>query len=196
MAVEQEWKYAATEEALTALQAEAGITWREIAMESKYYDTQDRALSARRWTLRLRREQDRTVVCMKTPGTAGDGAHRRGEWEWAGDSVEAAIPHLIAQGAPESLAALTGGRCLEVICGARFMRKAAQIVLPGASAELALDRGLLLGGGREARLCELEVEHKSGDPAVTGSYAKALAQRLGLRPEETSKFQRALALSR
>ena len=61
--------------------------------------------------------------------------------------------------------------------------------------ELALDRGVLLGGGREVALCEVEVELKDGQPEAAVAFAQELAEKFGLRPEQKSKFRRALALA-
>ena len=48
-----------------------------IRMRTTYYDTEDGFLAQRRWMLRLRTEDGRSVVTMKTPGEG----HTRGEWE-------------------------------------------------------------------------------------------------------------------
>ena len=60
--------------------------------------------------------------------------------------------------------------------------------------ELALDAGILMGGGQEIPLCEVEVELKSGSVQLCDTFAKMLASRFGLQPEPHSKFRRALAL--
>lgn len=196
MATELEVKYALRDPAqLEKILRELQVQWQPITMESIYYDTADGALSARKWTLRLRRENGETVVCMKTPGTVVDGAYRRGEWELCCGSPEAAIDQLVALGAPAELQTLTAGQPLQILCGAEFVRRAALVTLPEATLELAADSGVLTGGGRSVPLCELEVEHKSGDPEATLAYAAALAERFGLQPEPKSKFQRALALT-
>ena len=192
MATELEWKYAVPDGArLEEILKDLGGPWREIPMESRYFDTAGGDLSARRWTLRLRKEGGQTVICLKTPAAG----RARGEWEWQGDSLSLAVPHLIAQGASAELAALTGGRLLREVCGAAFTRRCRRVALDGAEAEIAADLGELTGGFRREALCELEVEHKSGDGAVTEAFAAALAQRFGLEPEEKSKFQRARALA-
>ena len=72
---------------------------REIHMKTTYYDTADGALSSRKWMLRVRQENERSVVTMKTPGVG----YARGEWECEGDSPEAAIETLIGRGAPGEL---------------------------------------------------------------------------------------------
>ena len=46
-----------------------------IRMRTTYYDTEDGFLAQRRWMLRLRTEDARSVVTMKTPGEG----HTRGE---------------------------------------------------------------------------------------------------------------------
>ena len=42
---------------------------REIHMKTTYYDTADGALSSRKWMLRVRQENEKSVVTMKTPGS-------------------------------------------------------------------------------------------------------------------------------
>ena len=48
-----------------------------IRMQTTYYDTEDGLLEKNRWMLRLRTENERSAVTMKTPGEG----HTRGEWE-------------------------------------------------------------------------------------------------------------------
>ena len=102
---------------------------------------------------------------------------------------------LCQLGAPQSLQAQTAGG-LVPICGARFTRLAKTVSLDGCSVELALDRGILIGGGREVPLCEVEVELKSGAPEAAMAFADALAKKFGLHRESKSKFRRALALAK
>ena len=77
---------------------------REIHMKTTYYDTADGALTARRWMLRVRQENEKSVVTMKTPGVG----YARGEWECEGDSPEAAIETLIGRGGRAAEAERTG----------------------------------------------------------------------------------------
>jgi len=167
-----------------------------LRMESVYYDTPARALSARRWTLRVRRENGTGVTTLKTPVSADGGLSVRGEWETAASDAASAIPALMRLGAPPALAALTAGEPLGAVCGASFLRRAARLRFPdGSEAELSADLGVLTGGGREAPLCEAELELKSGGPAAMLAFAAAIAARYGLSPEEKSKYARALALA-
>ncbi len=192
MGMELEWKFSADEAALARVQSEIAADWRTIEMESRYYDTPTRALSARRWTLRLRQENGKAVVCLKTP-RKGRG---RGEWEVSCGNISEAIGPLLDQGAPEELPELLAEQALEQVCTAHFTRRAALLERDGTSFELALDLGELTGGGKSLPLCEVEVEHKSGESGVSEAFASSLAARFRLREEERSKFQRALSLTK
>lgn len=161
---------------------------REIPMETTYYDTPAGSLSAKLWTLRRRMEGGSPVVTLKTPADLPDC---RNEWETPGDDVLAAVPALIALGAPEELREL---KAVRPVCGAAFRRRAVLLDLEGCTAELALDRGRLFRGDREAPIQELELELKGGDPAAMLALGDRLCRDYGLHPEPKSKFYRASRL--
>ena len=186
MGRELEYKYTGTESAFaTFIQRFSPLE--KTLMETTYYDTADSALSARRWTLRRRMENEISVCTMKLP--LPDGS--RGEWEVQAPSIEAGIPLLCRVGAPEELLEVTG---LHPICGARFTRLSTLITLPDAKLELALDRGVLLGGGKEQPLLEVEAEYKEGSEEVVKAFAVALAREFALEEEPLSKYARARRL--
>lgn len=191
MGIEFEMKYSATPEQQDALLAAYELSCRVIRMETTYYDTPSAAFSDRHITLRRRMENDVSVCTVKTP-VEGYG---RGEWECGCDDILSALPKLIALGAPEALA-VWAAEGLQEVCAARFTRQAADFNWNGAVLEIALDRGVLIGGGREVPLCEIEVELKSGEPDSAMAFARELAERYGLRSEKKSKFRRALALAK
>lgn len=183
-------KYRATSEALEEIEKALQGEPQHFRMRTTYYDTAGGDLSARRWTLRQRMENETSVCTLKTPGI--DGA--RGEFETECHSIEAAIPELCKLSGQAELAALAAGG-LRQVCGAAFCRVAVTVPLEHATAEVALDEGFLLGGGRQLPLCELEVELKSGDRGEVIDFARDLAARFGLEPECRSKFRRALDLA-
>lgn len=186
MGREFELKYAATADILNAMAADfSGL--HPIAMETTYYDTPGRALSARRCTLRRRLENGRWVCTLKTP----QAGHSRGEWELEGLELPAAAEELLRLGGLEDLS----GADFVPVCGARFTRLAKTVSLSDCTLELALDQGRLLGGGRELPFWEVEVELKSGSQDTAVAYAQMLAQKYSLKIEEKSKFSRALALA-
>ena len=188
MGREFELKYAATADAQAAIRSAFG-PWQKIRMETTYFDTSDGALAARHMTLRLRKENDETICTLKTP--LPDGS--RGEWECHTAEIDDGIRALIAMGAPKLLAGLAINGVLPS-CGARFTRLAAQVPTADGMAELALDHGLLLGGGREVPLCEVEIELKSGSDEAAVALAHKLAAQYGLQEEPKSKFRRAMEL--
>lgn len=189
MGIEYELKYRATKEVLLAIRQSFPGDDRLIDMETTYYDTPSGALSARWYTLRRRLENSLSVCTLKAPAP-GLG---RGEWELACDSIADAVPLLCKLGGPKDLLTLTAEGLIPV-CGARFQRIAKTITLPDCTVELALDSGILFGGGREIPLCEAEVELKAGTPEACAAFARTLAASFHLQPETHSKFRRALAL--
>ena len=166
--------------------------FRLLNMATVYYDTPDGRLRQRRWTLRLRQENDRPVATLKTPGQG----RARGEWSCEVPSIEAALEPLLEQGAPAELARLLAGQSLNVSCGARFSRRAADLVFAdGTVCELSGDLGELCGGREQVPLCEVELELKSGSEKTVAAFAETLMERFGLREEPLSKFARAAALA-
>ena len=189
MAVEIELKFAAEGSAFEGLLAETG-EWTRFEMATTYYDTPDARLGKRRWTLRRRFENGVSVCTVKTPHAGGG----RNEYEVECGDILEAIPQLCAMGAPGELLAYAADG-LEEVCAARFTRMAGKIHLDGAEAELALDKGELLGGGKTLPFVEVEVELKDGDVNAVNAYAATLARRFDLRPEPKSKYKRALTLA-
>lgn len=161
-------------------------------MATIYYDTADRALSERKWTLRLRQENFDLIATVKTP--AGED-HTRGEWSCPARSIEEAIDTLVEQGAPRELIALTAPG-VRPLCLARFSRRAAEVrFADGTVCELAGDVGVVAAGQKESPICEIEVELKQGDAEVAKAFADELCERFGLKEEPLSKFQRAAKLA-
>lgn len=161
-----------------------------ISMETTYYDTPERALSRRHITLRRRMENETSVCTVKTPAAKGG----RGEWECICPDIHQAIPELCKLGGPAELENWVSGG-LEPVCGALFTRLCRTLTLEESTVELALDRGFLFSGSTQIQLCEVEVEHKFGNEEATVRFARALAEKYGLVPEEKSKFRRALELA-
>ena len=189
MAIEIELKFAAEESAFEGLMAETS-DWTRYEMATTYYSDHDGKLSSLRWTLRRRFENGVSVCTIKTPHKGGG----RNEFELECENIMDAIPQLVAMGAPRELLEYTADG-VEEVCAARFTRKARNITLDGATAELALDRGELLGGGNALPIFEVEVELKDGDLNPVAAYAEQLAREFGLRPEPKSKYKRALTLA-
>ena len=158
-------------------------------METAYYDTLDLKLAMRRWTLRRRSENGKSVCTVKIP--LPDGS--RGEWEVESSSIMSGVLALCKLGSPMELAALSAGGLIQT-CGAKFTRLSATLEVSGCTVELALDQGVLLGGNKELPFAEVEVELKDGSENAAVAFAEGLAKEFDLTVEPKSKVQRALEL--
>lgn len=191
MGVEFELKFAAVPSQQAAIQQMYFGSHERYEMHTTYYDTPSGSLSQRKITLRRRLENGEAVCTVKTP-ISGYG---RGEWDCRCEDIWTSIPMLCDLGAPREVGELTREGVVEV-CGARFTRLATTVTFGTAVLEIALDCGILTGGGREQPLCEVEVELKSGDPELAVAFAMELKEDFSLTPLETSKFRRALSLAK
>lgn len=189
MGIEFELKYAAGAEELELLKARFPHL-RPIAMETTYFDNANGDFSRLKWTFRRRMENEKSICTLKTPAEG----HGRAEFEVACGDILEAVPLLIEQGAPKELLLLTA-RGVAPSCGAKFTRLAGLLELEGCTVELALDKGCLLGGGKELPFREVEVELKSGSEDAATAFATGLAAEYGLKAEMRSKVARARALA-
>ena len=189
MGKEFELKFSATKADLEKLKARYPHL-RQIAMETTYYDNPQGDFSRLKWTFRRRLENEKSICTLKTP-LEGLG---RAEFEVECGDIEAAVSLLLEQGAPKELLLLTC-RGVAPSCGAKFTRLAGLLEIPNGKAELALDEGVLLGGGKELPFAEVEVELKEGSEAAVTAFAASLAAEYGLKPEYKSKVARARQLA-
>ena len=189
MGIEFELKYAAKAADFETLKARYPHL-QPIAMETTYYDNAGGDFSRLKWTFRRRMENGKSICTLKTPAQ-GLG---RAEFEAECGDIMDAVMLLVAQGAPMELLLLTA-RGVTPSCGARFTRLAGLLELEGCTVELALDEGVLLGGGKELPFLEVEVELKEGSREAAVAFGAALAAELGLQTELRSKVARARQLA-
>lgn len=189
MGAEYELKYRANPESQETVKKDHPGHWETVTMQTTYFDTPSGSLSAKKYMLRLRKENGVSVCTMKTKGSGNE----RGEWENHCDRITAAIPMLCKLGSPADLAELAS-EGLVPICGAEFVRQVTLLETPDFTAELALDHGILFGSRRQIPLCEIEIELKSGSKDTLDAFAADFAAKYGLATEEKSKFARALSL--
>lgn len=190
MGREFELKYRADADKLTEIQHTYGA-FGSITMETIYYDDRGHDLSARHWTLRRRMENGDSICTLKID--LSDGS--RGEWEVSAPEIASAIAPLINSGAPAEIAEFAKNGLFQS-CGAKFLRKRKIVQTRDGEAELALDEGVLLGGGKELPFAEVEVELKTGSDAATQELAQDIAEKFGLEIQPLSKLRRALELAR
>ena len=189
MAVEYELKYRATPEILERIQADFPGDYTVTEMTTTYYDTPGGDLAKLFWTLRHRREGDKHICTLKTPG----GLDGRSEYEWACEDIHEAIPHMCRLSGSNALAQLVERGLVET-CGARFTRTARRFRAGLTMAELALDSGVLINGEKEESFAEVEVELKQGYREEVQVMGLLLSEAYGMTPENKSKFQRSKEL--
>ncbi|HSH57573.1 MAG TPA: CYTH domain-containing protein [Halomonas sp.] len=157
-----------------------------------YFDTARGELEAARMALRLRRIDGRLLQTVKTRGEGGGGLSRRGEWEWQVPGPGLDLAGL--EGLPPAELDEDVLTRLEARFTTNFRRETWHLEQHGARIELALDEGEISAAGRHVAIRELELELEEGDPAALWSLAETLAERVALRPSDTSKAARGGAL--
>jgi inorganic triphosphatase YgiF len=168
-------------------------------LRALYFDTPNGALAAAGIVLRLRREGRRWVQAIKC---AGDGPLSRLEHECVlgvGRDVPALdlSRHAASSGYKPLLAALSAHvDALAPVFEVRVRRHSRLVRHEGASIELALDEGHIVGGRARLAVSELELELKSGAVTALASLARRWVQRHGLWLDVRSKAERGLLLVR
>lgn len=169
-------------------------------MEARYFDTPDAALSSRGIALRLRREGDQWVQTVKA---LGDGPLDRHEHNVPRGEASAGAAPALQPGLHAGSAA--GDILLQVLqhaagplaetYGTDMDRITRDLPFAGGKAELALDTGRVVARRgtpqeKESRICELELELKSGSVAGLAQLADRWATRHGLVLSTISKAER------
>ena len=180
--MEKEYKWRADElllnRALLWASSRIGSQSRTIRMESSYFDTADGMLRNKKAALRLRRENERTVCCMKLRGEEErtDGLRAHEEYQCDAGTLEDGLRQLPEKGAPEALCGELLHAELKEICTVSFRRCAVLLQEQDTVCELALDKGELCREGRSAPLCEIELEYVAGDEKAFHALAAELAR--------------------
>lgn len=182
---------------------------RRLQLCNTYFDTPGGELQAAGMALRLRHDGRSYRQTLKTRGHSQGGLSSRGEWEWEvpGPALDldglAALPAL-ANTTRQWLTRLAPAFTTD------FQREVWLLEGPRANIEVALDLGEIHAGGEihvggeihagqsdeqnRVSIRELELELKAGDPDALLDLAQALAERVAMRPSDTSKAARGNAL--
>jgi triphosphatase len=178
-------------------------------MISHYLDTADRLMTQRKISLRVREEDDRRILTVKSDGQSKNGLHQRPEWslaledDWsdflqAGLDTEWFYRHAVSQGDSDDQLheILTGldGQPLVEIGRIRFTRTAFDVGYGDTLMELALDQGEIIVGRITEPINELELELREGDVRDLMALGEELTGKFALVPETMSKFARCLSL--
>lgn len=166
---------------------------RREKLTSVYFDTDDLQLRDKGVSLRVRHKGRTRLQTIKTDGR-GSAAFSRKEWE---QEIAGDMPDLgFAKGT--ALAPLAGrklARKLRPVFETRVTRIRLPLSVADGMIELAIDRGHIRAGKRSARISELELELKDGDPRAIIVLARRLAKELPVRYGVRTKAERGYALA-
>ncbi len=130
-----------------------------IEQRSIYFDTEDHRLFGAGFTLRIRRSGEVRVQTVKATG-ANASLFARDEWETTVETDSPVLDHTSPLLNEFGSLALNLSPLFEV----SVKRRIWNMVENGSMIEVAVDQGLVVEGGRQAPICEVELELKDGDP--------------------------------
>lgn len=198
---ELELKFQVPRHQLSSLQRELKRRGaRSMPMLARYFDTKDGLLDRHGMSLRLRKEGRKWVQTLKTEGISA--VHRQ----------EHSVPLRVAMAqqpildlarhdssdagaALHKVLAEAGTHELVERYAVAVVRLSCELRLPSAVVEAALDIGDVKAGNRVMPICELELEHKSGDSRELFALAKAWLDHGGLWLNTLSKSRRGSVLA-
>lgn len=194
MAQEIELKLALDTDAAVQLRSHpllTGTTLTRWHLRNTYFDTPDGVLEASGAALRLRDNGQQHIQTLKTRGHSEGGLSRRGEWEWELSTPALDIDLLETLPALSNLSRQQLSQ-LKAIFTTDFQREAWLIDYAGSQIEVALDQGSICTDAtpHRVKICELELELKSGEASVLMTVAEKLAEQIPVRPSDTSKAAR------
>ena len=160
-----------------------------------YFDTADRRLTAERTTLRVRDLGGRRLATVKRSLSTQAGIHTREEWEVDLDGGEHPADWPASAARDRALAALNGAPIFPLMT-IRTCRQYSYVMLDDKQvAEISLDEGVIMAGGRTAGFREIEVELlPQGTRANLDLLIDQLQARFALIPESRGKKKRGLEL--
>jgi inorganic triphosphatase YgiF len=199
---ELELKLQVPAERRTAVRAAlGGAPLQRIHLQAQYHDTPDGLLASHGFSLRLRREGERWVQALK--GRTGDAARREEHEVDLGEQPGEAPPWLdLARHADTRVGRAlrkhlkgAGDPSLGVVYRTDIWRCSRLLDCDGSLIEAAFDEGVILAGDERRPVCELELELKSGEPAVLFATAADWCERHRLWLDIISKGQRGQLLA-
>ncbi|WP_230532670.1 CYTH and CHAD domain-containing protein [Microvirga roseola] len=163
------------------------------ALHAVYFDTDDHALRRKGISLRIRRENGKSVQTIKAEGSHRGVAMDRGEWETL---VDGELDLAAATGTPleafVSDASVRGN--IKPVFTVETERRAFEAELDGALIEVALDRAKASADEQAVAFSEIELELREGAPAALFALARHLSEAAPLRLSTVAKSERGYRL--
>src|SRR5262245_34618433 len=160
-------------------------------LHSTYYDTADLVLRKAGVSLRVRDTNGRFVQTIMSAN--GAGLFDRSEWEH--EVKDRDIDLIAASGTVlEPLLSVRVRNALRPVFETRVDRTVYQVARNGSDIEVALDRGEVAAGGRQAPINEIELELKHGQSTELFRLARKLDATVPLRIAAKVKAERGYEL--
>ncbi|GKX60839.1 CYTH domain-containing protein [Leminorella grimontii] len=183
-------------EALKALVAGWPVQSREtLRLSNTYYDTADGLLRRHRVGLRVRGNDGRFEMTLKSGGSHVGGVSHRAEHNVPLKSERLEIGLLPESAWSEGISASGLEGALGALFTTDFTREAWLVNEGESQIEVALDLGEVRAGEQREPICELEMELKAGRVEDVLALAKRLASATGVRLGSLSKAARGYRLS-
>ena len=176
-----------------------------IKMDSNYYDTEDGILKNKfHSALRIRKENGKSVLCLKIPQKKEGAFAVREEYETEAEDIAKGLELLPKSGAPADLCREISSLPLKTIAKICFLRHSfciqANSDCLGSKeeafvAEISFDEGHAerhLKPFNVSDISEIELEFKSGNEAFFHKWSEEFERHFKLRPLSLSKLAQAL----
>jgi inorganic triphosphatase YgiF len=160
-----------------------------------YFDTADRRLTTNRMTLRVRDLGSQRIATVKRSLSTHAGIHMREEWEVDLAAGDHPADWPVSPARDRALAALDGAPISALMIIHTRRQYSYALIADTQVAEISLDEGAIIAGGRALGFCELEAELlPQGTRADLDALIALLQARFALIPESRGKKKRGLAL--
>ena len=161
---------------------------------STYYDTPSLSLLHNAITLRLRTVGHHHVQSIKIDSDTGRYPARRAEVDNAIPNDRLNLQRVEDHAVRHLIEKCRKGKKLKPVFVTNVMRKIRLLERRQSHIECAIDRGFVAARGKKAKICELELELKSGEACRLLTLARRLNAKTPLRIEPASKAARGYAL--
>ena len=159
-------------------------------VRSIYFDTPDHRLRAQGISLRLRSIGDQWLQTIKAGGDLKNGVANRDELEVMVDGPEPDLGSIDHAKVRRRIEKTLKTSTLEAQFETIVTRTSRKLHSEKGDLELALDEGVVRAAGTEDRLCEAELELKTGSPDCLLETATALFSAEPIRLARVSKAER------
>ncbi|WP_436893929.1 inorganic triphosphatase [Siccibacter turicensis] len=199
MAQEIELKFIVQQDAVPALRALldtlGGDHQPPRQLHNTYYETADTQLRRHDMGLRVRGDNGRCEMTIKTAGRVVGGLHQRPEYNVPLESEALDLARFPAEIWPEGMDVVALQQAVQPLFSTDFLREKWVVTHGESQIEIGLDQGEVKSGDLSEPLCEMELELLSGTTADLLKLARQLVAQPGIRQGSLSKAARGYHLA-